>query len=136
MATYNQIPFTVTADDQIPADAPLSAGMTEAELADLVSADQEYTIDLLTLELSVEPHPALNAHAVVTWENHVLHDDYETHINWGDGVDEYASADDEGHPYSQAGMYEVRVTVSSREGEPSLQRTATVTVPDPPVVVP
>jgi hypothetical protein len=128
VSLYHEAPYTLVLDDQIPDGAPLSAGMTELDADQVIDLDQIYSEDLLTLELSAEPFPALNAHAVVSYENHVLGEDFEIRLDWGDGVDEYASGLDEGHPYSYPGSYRVTAVIESL-GEPSLSREGVVTVP-------
>lgn len=137
MADYHDAPFTLTPDSTIPDDAPLSAGHTEADAAEVEQASIAYATEELTLEITVEPG-TFNAHAIVAFGDLVFGEDYDVFLNWGDGYDERASAPDEGHPYQFAGRYLVTATVE-QPGYASLKREAIAAIgepepPEPPVI--
>lgn len=130
MTTYHDAPFTLEAERTIPADAPLSAGHTPEDAAEVAAADAEWTTEELTLEITVAAYPNLNldAYADVTYGALVFNEDYRVRLNWGDGIEEIASELPENHPYREAGSYVVTATIE-QPGYPSLEREAIATVP-------
>ncbi len=121
-------PVTLDPTYLVPADGPLGMGQDRSDAQAVSDASAQYATDVFELDLTidglnVEAHACLNESDAIEF-GQVTYD-------WGDGTEQPGVNPDETHAYATAGSYLI-TTRLTRDGLPSLERSAYVALEEPP----